>query len=113
MIRWAVDNAPTFGARIVQLTSDAARVDAHRFYERLGVARRVQVRRAGDALIHGSSPSHQTVTASCSHQVKRRYVHDIMAFEVRVVRAQRSAQSVRVGEVFLAGVVVSQVIKAA
>jgi len=36
MIRWAVDNAPTFGAQLVQLTSDAARVDAHRFYERLG-----------------------------------------------------------------------------
>ena len=38
MIRWAVDNAPTFGAQLVQLTSDAARVDAHRFYERLGFA---------------------------------------------------------------------------
>jgi len=36
MIRWAVDNAPTFGAQLIQLTSDAARVDAHRFYERLG-----------------------------------------------------------------------------
>ena len=36
MIRWAVDAAPTFGAQLVQLTSDAARVDAHRFYERLG-----------------------------------------------------------------------------
>ena len=36
MIRWAVDKAPTYGAQLVQLTSDAARVDAHRFYERLG-----------------------------------------------------------------------------
>ena len=36
MIGWAVDNASTFGAQLVQLTSDAARVDAHRFYERLG-----------------------------------------------------------------------------
>ena len=36
MIRWAVDNAPSYGAQLVQLTSDAARVDAHRFYERLG-----------------------------------------------------------------------------
>ena len=36
MIRWAMDAAPEFGARLVQLTSDAARADAHRFYERLG-----------------------------------------------------------------------------
>ncbi|MCY0904583.1 GNAT family N-acetyltransferase [Arthrobacter sp. H14-L1] len=36
MIRWAVDAAPALGAGLVQLTSDAARVDAHRFYERLG-----------------------------------------------------------------------------
>ena len=36
MIRWAVAQAPTLGATLVQLTSDAARVDAHRFYERLG-----------------------------------------------------------------------------
>ena len=36
MIRWAVHMAPSFGAALVQLTSDAARVDAHRFYERLG-----------------------------------------------------------------------------
>lgn len=36
MIRWAVECAPEFGAQLVQLTSDAARVDAHRFYERLG-----------------------------------------------------------------------------
>lgn len=36
MIRWAVDAAPGLGAALVQLTSDAAREDAHRFYERLG-----------------------------------------------------------------------------
>jgi GNAT superfamily N-acetyltransferase len=36
MIRWAVDNAASYGAQLVQLTSDAARTDAHRFYERLG-----------------------------------------------------------------------------
>lgn len=36
MIQWAVDQAPALGASLVQLTSDAARVDAHRFYERLG-----------------------------------------------------------------------------
>ncbi|MDQ0893834.1 GNAT family N-acetyltransferase [Agromyces ramosus] len=38
MIRWAMDAAPGVGAALVQLTSDAARVDAHRFYERLGFA---------------------------------------------------------------------------
>jgi len=36
MIRWAVEQAPELGCTLVQLTSDAARVDAHRFYERLG-----------------------------------------------------------------------------
>lgn len=36
MMRWAMDAAPGAGAALVQLTSDAARVDAHRFYERLG-----------------------------------------------------------------------------
>jgi len=37
MMRWVTDvAAPTLGATLVQLTSDAARVDAHRFYERLG-----------------------------------------------------------------------------
>lgn len=38
MIAWAVDEAARLGAALVQLTSDAARVDAHRFYERLGFA---------------------------------------------------------------------------
>lgn len=37
MMRWVTDEAaPLLGASLVQLTSDAARVDAHRFYERLG-----------------------------------------------------------------------------
>ncbi|GAB2467120.1 GNAT superfamily N-acetyltransferase [Conyzicola lurida] len=40
MMRWVVDvAAPTLGVGLVQLTSDAARVDAHRFYERLGFER--------------------------------------------------------------------------
>ena len=38
MIRWAVEQAPALGTTLVQLTSDAARTDAHRFYERLGFA---------------------------------------------------------------------------
>jgi GNAT superfamily N-acetyltransferase len=39
MMRWVADSAaPALGAALVQLTSDAARVDAHRFYERLGYA---------------------------------------------------------------------------
>ncbi|MGU3410711.1 GNAT family N-acetyltransferase [Microbacterium sp. M1A1_1b] len=37
MMRWVTDvAAPTLDVGLVQLTSDAARVDAHRFYERLG-----------------------------------------------------------------------------
>lgn len=37
MMRWVVDEAaPATGATLVQLTSDEARADAHRFYERLG-----------------------------------------------------------------------------
>lgn len=36
MIRWAVGAAPELGAELVQLTSDESRVDAHRFYTRLG-----------------------------------------------------------------------------
>jgi len=36
MIRFAIDLAREAGARQVQLTSNAVRVDAHRFYERLG-----------------------------------------------------------------------------
>jgi len=36
MIEWAVEHARERGARLVQLTSDARRDAAHRFYERLG-----------------------------------------------------------------------------
>lgn len=37
MMRWVTDRAaPALGSSLVQLTSDAARTDAHRFYERLG-----------------------------------------------------------------------------
>ena len=36
LIKWAIGYAQTEGAGIVQLTSDASRTDAHRFYERLG-----------------------------------------------------------------------------
>jgi GNAT superfamily N-acetyltransferase len=37
LMRWVTDSAaPALDAALVQLTSDAARVDAHRFYERLG-----------------------------------------------------------------------------
>ncbi|WP_460801415.1 GNAT family N-acetyltransferase [Microbacterium sp. GXF6406] len=37
VMRWVTDAAaPALDAQMVQLTSDAARTDAHRFYERLG-----------------------------------------------------------------------------
>lgn len=37
VMRWVSDDAaPALGAAMVQLTSDAARTEAHRFYERLG-----------------------------------------------------------------------------
>jgi GNAT superfamily N-acetyltransferase len=36
MIRWAIGLARERGCRMVQLTTDRSRVDAHRFYERLG-----------------------------------------------------------------------------
>ncbi|QHC01119.1 GNAT family N-acetyltransferase [Epidermidibacterium keratini] len=36
MIDWAHEYGRQHGARIAQLTSDARRTDAHRFYERLG-----------------------------------------------------------------------------
>jgi GNAT superfamily N-acetyltransferase len=35
-LQWAVDEARRRGAALVQLTTDRARTDAHRFYERLG-----------------------------------------------------------------------------
>lgn len=36
LIQWAVDESRRQNCRLVQLTSDATREDAHRFYERLG-----------------------------------------------------------------------------
>ena len=36
MLRWAVDEARRRRCTLVQLTTDKARTDAHRFYERLG-----------------------------------------------------------------------------
>lgn len=39
MMRFAIERARDVGARRVQLTSNAARRDAHRFYERLGFAK--------------------------------------------------------------------------
>ena len=38
MIAWAVAEGRRRGAGLVQLTSDQTRLDAHRFYERLGFA---------------------------------------------------------------------------
>lgn len=38
LIRWAIEEARSRGAAMVQLTTDASRKDAHRFYERLGFA---------------------------------------------------------------------------
>ncbi|GGW23807.1 GNAT family N-acetyltransferase [Streptomyces xantholiticus] len=35
-IEWAIDKSREQGCQLVQLTSDASRGDAHRFYERLG-----------------------------------------------------------------------------
>ncbi|GAA0618992.1 GNAT family N-acetyltransferase [Streptomyces crystallinus] len=36
LIEWAVEESGRQGCQLVQLTSDATRIDAHRFYERLG-----------------------------------------------------------------------------
>lgn len=38
MIRWAIEAARARGCSLVQLTSNKKRVDAHRFYQRLGFA---------------------------------------------------------------------------
>jgi GNAT superfamily N-acetyltransferase len=38
LVRWAVDEARARGCAVVQFTSDKSRVDAHRFYLRLGFA---------------------------------------------------------------------------
>jgi GNAT superfamily N-acetyltransferase len=36
MVEWAIGEARRRGCGLVQLTTDKARTDAHRFYERLG-----------------------------------------------------------------------------
>jgi GNAT superfamily N-acetyltransferase len=36
LAEWAIETARARGAALVQLTTDASRADAHRFYERLG-----------------------------------------------------------------------------
>ncbi|MCT9090391.1 GNAT family N-acetyltransferase [Streptomyces sp. ASQP_92] len=36
LIEWAIAESERQGCQLVQLTSDATRIDAHRFYERLG-----------------------------------------------------------------------------
>ncbi|MDP9797228.1 GNAT superfamily N-acetyltransferase [Catenuloplanes nepalensis] len=36
LMRWVIDEARSRGCSLVQLTSNASRGDAHRFYERLG-----------------------------------------------------------------------------
>ncbi len=36
LAQWAIATSREHGAAMVQLTTDASRVDAHRFYERLG-----------------------------------------------------------------------------
>ncbi|WNE97651.1 GNAT family N-acetyltransferase [Streptomyces luomodiensis] len=36
LIEWAIEESRRAGCALVQLTSDATRTDAHRFYERLG-----------------------------------------------------------------------------
>lgn len=36
LIKWCIDQARVHGCGMVQLTSNASRTDAHRFYERLG-----------------------------------------------------------------------------
>ncbi|GAA2579664.1 MULTISPECIES: GNAT family N-acetyltransferase [Streptomyces] len=36
LIEWAIDESRQQGCHLVQLTSDKSRMDAHRFYERLG-----------------------------------------------------------------------------
>ncbi|MGH2550244.1 MAG: GNAT family N-acetyltransferase, partial [Thermomicrobiales bacterium] len=38
LIEWAIEQARDRGCNVVQLTSNAARIDAHRFYRRLGFA---------------------------------------------------------------------------
>ncbi|WP_052866463.1 GNAT family N-acetyltransferase [Streptomyces niger] len=36
LMDWAVEESRALGVQLIQLTSDATRIDAHRFYERIG-----------------------------------------------------------------------------
>jgi GNAT superfamily N-acetyltransferase len=36
MMKWSIERARQRGAHVVQLTTHKTRIDAHRFYERLG-----------------------------------------------------------------------------
>ena len=38
LVRWAIEECRARGCAMVQLTSDKKRLQAHRFYERLGFA---------------------------------------------------------------------------
>ncbi len=50
LIEWAVEESGRQGCSLVQLTSDATRADAHRFYERLGFeASHVGFKKSSDA----------------------------------------------------------------
>ncbi len=59
LIEWAIDQARQRGAALVQLTTDASRTDAHRFYERLGfVASHVGMKLALNQLYRsGTAPA--------------------------------------------------------
>jgi ribosomal protein S18 acetylase RimI-like enzyme len=53
LMRWAIARAEERGCRLVQLTTDKSRVDAKRFYEKLGFqatheGMKLHLRRAGD-----------------------------------------------------------------
>lgn len=54
LLRWAIDRAATRGCRMVQLTTDRRRPDAHRFYESLGFT----ATHLGMKLVLGDEPRH-------------------------------------------------------
>lgn len=39
LVEWAIEESRRLGADLIQLTSDVKRLDAHRFYEKLGFSR--------------------------------------------------------------------------
>lgn len=54
LVEWAIARATARGCGVIQLTTDRTRVDAHRFYERLGfVASHVGMKRSLDP--HGTT----------------------------------------------------------